>query len=297
MRKLYVDPNSHAAQAVKAATAAGDLDIAAKLKRIADQPTGFWVGPDDHWHPIDRIEAVIDAAVTAAHEKGQSRLIVVYGIPRRDGDGKSAGGAKDGTSYTAWIARLARGLKRRHNVMIALEPDSSALTDFLSPEELNERLDLLSTAVDILTAAGALVYVDAGSFNWIPAAKIAPRLIQAGVAHAQGFALGISDTERPEDQIAFAEQLRTVLSELGAPATHYIVDTGRSGAGSGDGAWCNSLTARLGKPPTLNPSIPNCDGLLWIKPPGNSDGDGAKCNNGPKAGDWWLAGALRLLSP
>ncbi|MYV59291.1 endoglucanase, partial [Streptomyces sp. SID4931] len=46
-----------------------------------------------------------------------------------------------------------------------------------------------------------------------------------------------------------------------------------------------------GEAPTTQTGDELVDAYLWIKRPGESDGD---CKGGPKAGDWWPEYALGL---
>ena len=83
--------------------------------------------------------------------------------------------------------------------------------------------------------------------------------------------------------------------ELGTvtPTVHFVVDTGRNGAGPHDmsayaaapyhqspavitglqtGNWCNAPGARLGVKPTADTGVPLVDAYLWVKTVGESDG-------------------------
>ena len=75
--------------------------------------------------------------------------------------------------------------------------------------------------------------------------------------------------------------------------THFVIDTSRNGAAAEAEGFCNPPGRRLGQAPTLDPGIPLVDALLWIKRPGESDGD---CGGGaPTAGEWYAAYALSLV--
>jgi endoglucanase len=77
------------------------------------------------------------------------------------------------------------------------------------------------------------------------------------------------------------------------PATHFVIDTSRNGTGPNDmssyadapydqpssvistlasGNWCNSPGAGLGLRPTAKTGVPLLDAYLWVKTPGQSDG-------------------------
>ncbi|MEP6852296.1 MAG: glycoside hydrolase family 6 protein [bacterium] len=109
-------------------------------------------------------------------------------------------------------------------------------------------------------------------------------------------------------------------SELGStqPTAHFVIDTSRNGQGPwtppagtyGDPqTWCNPPGRGLGARPRANPDPANplLDAYLWIKTPGQSDG---QCNRGiagsttdpewgnitdPAAGAWFPQQALELV--
>ncbi|WP_442538328.1 glycoside hydrolase family 6 protein, partial [Streptomyces pseudogriseolus] len=61
--------------------------------------------------------------------------------------------------------------------------------------------------------------------------------------------------------------------------------------GDPDERWCNPPGRALGETPTTRTADPLVDAYLWIKRPGESDGE---CKGGPKAGEWWEDYALDL---
>jgi endoglucanase len=271
-KTLYVESSSNASRQA-AAWRTSDPVGAAYMDVIAAQQSAIWLG-DWTSNPSGTVDAALDRAGSAL------QVLVVYNIPHRDCGAWSSGGAADGTAYASFISSVASGLQGRQAIIV-LEPDGLPLTTCLSASQLTEREALMSSAVDKLTAAGGKVYLDAGDSNWISAATMAPRLKAAGIGHAAGFSLNVSHTETTTDSVAYANELRALVGTT----AHFVVDTGRNGLGpSADNAWCNPLGLALGHNPTVNTSIAGLDGLLWIKPPGESDGS---CNGGPVAGAWW----------
>jgi endoglucanase len=132
------------------------------------------------------------------------------------------------------------------------------------------------------------VYIDAGHARWRSAASMAVRLRRAGVARARGFSLNVASFDSTRTEIrygaAIARRLRT--------HTHFVIDTSRNGKGPAPGAgWCNPPGRGLGAAPTRRTGKPLVDAFLWIKRPGESDG---QCNGGPGAGSWWPDYALGL---
>ena len=103
---------------------------------------------------------------------------------------------------------------------------------------------------------------------------------------------------------------------LGAtqPTAHFVIDTSRNGVGpwnppahpAGDAQdWCNPPNRGLGYRPTANTGQPLVDAYLWIKIPGESDGQCYRWTGGPldpvrgvqdpAAGQWFPDMALELV--
>lgn len=278
--RLYVDPGSQAALQVSrwASTRPND---AALVARIAEQPQAVWLGG---WLPD--VEATVRSVVDAAASAGTAPVLVLYHVPRLDC--VEGFGAADAGAYRAWVDRVSAGLAGRKAVAI-VEPDALGhLAECLGTAGQRERLDLLRYAAERLTAAGAVVYLDAGTAGWIPAPIMASRLEEAGLASARGFSVNVSNFETDRISMAYAE---AVAASLDRPVG-WVIDTSRNGKGS-NGEWCNPDGRALGDPPEVVTDVPGLDGLLWIKRPGESDGT---CNGGPPAGTWWPEYALELAA-
>jgi endoglucanase len=104
------------------------------------------------------------------------------------------------------------------------------------------------------------------------------------------------------------------------PTAHYVIDTSRNGEGPwrppvsppypDPQDWCNPPARELGLAPTLDTDVPLVDAYLWVKIPGESDGE---CTRGlgpagetvdpewgridPPAGRWFPEMALDLTTP
>lgn len=282
---LFVDPSSTAAQQVARLTAANATASAALVKKISSQPTAIWLGD---WFTTAQIGSVLAADLAAARKAGTTATFVTYAIPGRDCGGYSAGGLTDST-YVAWNAAVARALHGSHSVVI-VEPDAVAmLATPACARYTATRPGLLKSAVDTLVSAGLTVYLDAGNSRWISPAKMAPLLLSAGVADARGISTNVSNFNSTAEEIAFADQISGLVG-----GTHYVIDTSRNGADrSLVLGWCNPTGAALGHDPSVSDGDTRLDALLWVKPPGASDGT---CNGGPAAGSWWLSNALSLVS-
>ncbi|MEV7534620.1 MULTISPECIES: glycoside hydrolase family 6 protein [Streptomyces] len=282
----WVNPEGKAARAVAAHRAAGRTAEAALLSRISTRPVAEWIGPD-------RPEAETRALTEAAARAGRPALLVLYDIPNRDCGLHSAGGAADGTAYRAWVDAVARGIGTRRATVV-LEPDAvTHVVDGCTAERHHgERYALLKAAVERLKRQpGVTVHLDAGNAGWVAPENLAEPLRQAGVAAADGFAVNVSNFRTTEESVAYGRRLSALVG--GKP---FVVDTSRNGNGpytEGDPAenWCNPPGRALGEPPTLRTGDPLVRAYLWIKRPGESDGE---CRGGPRAGEWFDAYALEL---
>ncbi|MFC8733778.1 glycoside hydrolase family 6 protein [Luteimicrobium sp. NPDC057192] len=115
----------------------------------------------------------------------------------------------------------------------------------------------------------------------------------------------------------------TGLTPDPAHQAHFVIDTSRNGVGpwtppAGNGwpdaqVWCNPPDRGAGARPTLDPGVPLVDAYLWIKVPGESDGqcdrgtgdtdaagrstDPARGGNAdPAAGAWFAQQARELVA-
>ncbi|WP_328911974.1 MULTISPECIES: glycoside hydrolase family 6 protein [unclassified Streptomyces] len=208
-----------------------------------------------------------------------------------------------------------------------------------------ERYSEIHYAVDALqTQGGAKVYLDAGHSGWLSINDVVPRLVNAGVDDASGFFLNISNY-RTDSELAYygklvssclayvhnggaasacpnqwwnvndaqnwlADNVKTAPSAM----KHFVTDTSRNGQGpwtppagvySDAQDWCNPPGRGAGARPTLNTGNPLEDAKLWVKIPGESDGQCTRGTAGPKdpergyadpaAGAWFPQQALELV--
>ena len=279
-RRLYVSPDSSARRQAETWRRARPAD-AALLDRIASQPVARWLGG---W--VTNIGREVNQTVTTITSSGALPVFVAYNIPNRDCGSYSAGGADGANAYRQWMRDLAGGIGGRRAIVI-LEPDGLAGMDCLNAAARQERVTLIRESVQMLKAQRASVYIDAGHARWQPAAEMARRLTQAGIAEADGFSLNVSNFQANAINIAYGEQ----VSRL-AGGKHFVIDTSRNGVpGTDPSQWCNPRGRALGVVPTTNTGHPLVDAFLWIKAPGESDGT---CGGGPQAGAWWAQYALEL---
>ncbi|WP_221355775.1 glycoside hydrolase family 6 protein [Streptomyces beigongshangae] len=283
---FWVNPDGNAAEQVAAYTKDGKDQDAELIRRIAEQPTGQWLSPEN-------AEQEARGFTEAAAKADREALLVVYNIPHRDCGQFSGGGAADGNAYRAFVDQVAKGIGDRATTVV-LEPDAVLhMVDGCTPEEFHEeRYDLLRGAVEKFTSLkDTKVYLDAGNAGWGKTDDITEPLKLAGVENADGFAVNVSNFYTTADSTKYGKELSAKVG--GKP---FVIDTSRNGNGpytQGDPAekWCNPPGRALGETPTTDTGDDLVDAYLWVKRPGESDGT---CKGGPKAGEWWPEYALKL---
>jgi endoglucanase len=253
------------------------------MDKIATASQAIWFG---NWN--SDIAGAVGAKVAAASAAGAVPVLVAYNIPQRDCGGFSGGNTTTtADAYRSWITAYAAGIGSARAIVI-LEPDALAGMDCLSTADRQLRMDLIRFAVQTLKASGNVrVYIDAGHARWHPASTMAPRLVGAGIALADGFSLNVSNFISDADNVAFGTQLSPLIG-----GKHFVIDASRNGLGpTADLQWCNPPGRALGRRPTLATGQALVDAYLWIKRPGESDG---ACNGAPAAGVWMPEYALEL---
>lgn len=250
---------------------------------LAEQPTAYWLTPEQD--PLGRAGETVLDLIAQARDQSRSVAIVVYGLPERDCGNHSAGGLSE-EDYPRWVAEIGDALETAPDLqkIVVLEPDSIALAPDCG--NIADRARQLSAAVEELESPGTWVYVDGGHSNWLGADRMAYLIRETGLVGAvRGFATNVSNYQSTTDEFAYAAELSAKLDGM-----HAVVDTSRNGSASSGGEWCNPSWQTVGDPGgTYADDI--VDTNLWIKPPGESDGE---CNGGPKAGTWWPFAAVDL---
>ena len=262
--------------------------------KIGRYAQAFWVIPEAY--DTDHVRAKVREYTGDAAAARKTPMLTVYGIPGRDcGQYSSGNPLTTAAQYRGWIRQVARGV-RNQSTLLVLEPD--ALPLFSSPVEACPTKPtgwqgMLRFASRVLTKAGAWVYLDAGHSNWTPYDERPAVLKAAGIGYARGFSTNVSNFRTTASEKQYAAFLLRGLRKLGVRGKHYVIDTSRNGATpSADGYdEINPTWARIGRPPRLI-FDGAFDGTLWVKHPGESDGER---NGGPASGVWCDFLADRLL--
>lgn len=217
-KPFYVDPASAAMVAARNANPPN-----AELTSVANTPQSYWL---DQAFPPATVGGTVARYTGAAQAAGAMPVLTLYGIPHRDCGSYASGGFATGTDYRGWIDAVASGLGSSPATII-VEPDALAMADCLSPDQRQERFDLVRYAVDTLTRdPAAAVYVDAGHSRWLSAEAMAARLNDVGVGRARGFSLNVSNFYTTDEEIGYGEAISGLTN-----GSHYVIDTSRNGAG------------------------------------------------------------------
>jgi endoglucanase len=105
------------------------------------------------------------------------------------------------------------------------------------------------------------------------------------VESVRGFATNVANYQTDDDERDYAGRLSRLLG-----GAHFVVDSGRNGNGS-TSSWCNPAGRAYGTEPGYVDDGTALDAFVWVKPPGESDGE---CGGGPPAGEFWPERALRM---
>jgi endoglucanase len=227
---------------------------------------------------------------------------------------------------------------------LSLLPSDCGMDD-AQGSKTTERYDEVHYAVDALEPlAGTKVYLDAGHSSWHSVNDIVPRLVSGGIGDATGFFLNVSNYRTDSELAWYGKLVSSCLAYVkdggaaadcpnqwwavndaqawldshvhAAPSAmkHFVTDTSRNGQGpwtppagvySDAQDWCNPPGRGLGARPTLSTGDPLQDAKLWVKIPGESDGQCTRGTAGPAdpergyqdpaAGKWFPQQALELV--
>ena len=258
------------------------------LKSILNYPTGHWISMPENG-TLKTIHKRVQHIIN--HHGEYNPIIVIYSIPDRDFSGHySKGGCHNSDEYLQFITIVANELSKGADPIIILEPDALPAVWNKSYLLQQERTQLINKTIDILnTIPNPHIYLDIGNPEWIlDTYEAGELLIEAGVHMTNGFSINVSNFYSTEWCIEYGEQIAVMVEK------NFIIDTSRNGNGNlHKDKWCNPPGRKLGIKPTLKYDNDLVDACLWIKPPGESDGE---CNGGPKAGDIWPEYVKGLLN-
>ena len=276
---FYVYPYSNATNQADQWRTTRPVD-AFYMDKIAKGAQARWFG---NWN--SDIYSDVRNYVNLAAASSSIPVLVAYNIPERDCGSFSGGGSDSITAYQNWIKAFSSSIGN-NSAWVILEPDALPQITCLSPEDQVIRNDLLNSAISALKAnPNTRVYVDIGHPHWLSVDDAVSRLKNAGIDKADGFSLNVSNFVSTSENIFYGQKISSLIGNK-----HFVIDTSRNGFGD-NGEWCNPSGRALGNRPTSLTNADLVDAYLWIKNPGESDGN---CNGGPNAGMWWPDYALGL---
>ena len=279
-------PDKDAVQQIHSLIKQHNLKAASMIDGMTDKGHAVWLTGGT----AVEVKKQVRETMRQARWQRAEPVFAVYNIPGRDCAGYSAGGALDAASYAAWIDGVAKGIGAGKAVVI-LEPDSLGLlpqTDCGSTVFTDaDRYAELSGALDRLTQLGnvsdcANIYWNGGPPTWV------------GVSMSPFGQWSDTATDPALNTAAINTRQAGYVG-----TTHFVIDTSRNGQGMWDyrGSypdagtaqdWCNAPNRGTGIAPTTNTGNPLVDAYLWVKVPGESDGQCTRGTAGPADPEWGL---------
>ncbi|KAF8598772.1 cellulase CEL6B [Ceratobasidium sp. AG-I] len=276
----------------------GNTALAAKVAKLTTVPVGIWIADRAS---VPNIGTYLQDANNIQSSTGKKQIVnlVIYDLPDRDcaagasaGEYSSANGGE--AKYKDFIADVKNQIQRYPNVLVAavLEPDS------VGNMVGNQGIPFCATAAPVhkrslayaISVLGVLpnvsLYLDGAHATWLggqnnlgPTANLLGGIYASAKqlnpnAVVRGISTDVSNYNGLDVETTYYNNLQPYLASAGYPA-HFIVDQGRSGnqkVSRAGADWCNFKYAGLGQRPTSNTGSSLIDAILWIKPPGESDG-------------------------
>ena len=250
------------------------------FEQIISQPRAFWYG----WGRYDKKKLPEKSINRLLKRAGEDIVtLVLYNIPDRDLLNYSRGGASSFEEYKEYVDSFAKGIDRK--CIVVVEPDALPHLLSIEGEQYNLRSNCIKYAVETLVQTDATVYIDVGHPEWLTPNEISILLLQTYTDIAHGISVNVSNFVDTETCIEWASKINHLTGGM-----NFIIDTSRNGAKTD--TWLNPVDAKIGSLPTLKTDVQFCDGFLWIKIPGESDG---KSEGAPPAGKFFKSYAENLI--
>ncbi|TMW55466.1 hypothetical protein Poli38472_010348 [Pythium oligandrum] len=249
-------------------------DYAFAIEQLENLGTATWYTDRE----IDGDFVGVAERLVEACDNSTRLTAVVYGLPNKDCEaGYSSGGnVTNAAEYEAFISSLADVVGDRKALFI-LEPDAVGLlgngVDSCA-EKFGYRANL-KTAIQHLSAnPNADIYVDVGFWRLADPgqaahiAEIVRDISNAG--RVKGITLNTSNYQGTNAMVQMCNNFQTAY---GSKDLGCIIDTSRNYNAYNGSEWCNVRSGGIGHPPTSKTGIDNIDYFVWVKPPGESDGE------------------------
>lgn len=207
--------------------------------------------------------------------------VVVYGLPNKDCEaGYSATNSQVQTAedYALFIDTLTTIVGTR-KVLYVLEPDAVGLIANGGCALESGYTENLLVAIDKLTDGNehAEIYLDVGFWTLFEPEKAAAvaqvvkeLVLAAGRGQVKGITLNTSNYRPTKEMVSLCGKFQDAYNST---ELHCIIDTSRNNNEASSEEWCNRRGSGIGHPPTSDTGIDYIDYFVWIKPPGESDGE------------------------
>ncbi len=274
----WVNPDGNAAQQVATYEKAGKKADAELIRKIAEQPTGEWLTPENRraggaWlHRGRREGGPGRAARPLQHPAPRLRPVLAAAAPRT--------ATRTGLSST----RSPRASSDRPATVI-LEPDAVLhMVDGCTAEEFHEeRYDLLKGAIEHAQVPEEHEGLPGRGQRRLGQARRRSSSPCGGRASTRPTAsrstCRTSTPPRTPSPTARSSPRRWATSR--SSSTPAATATGRTPRATPRKHWCNPPGRALGEAPTTKTADALVDAYLWVKRPGESDGE---CKGGPEGG-------------
>lgn len=268
------------------------------MAKIALRPLTIWAGP---WFPDDYARTVAQQIIQAT-TRGNSDVLSQVAIFRLNPwEGQACPGSwgpADQGSYRAWINQFAAGIGTSR-VALILQPDLPIALCAPSPVPLQ----LVAYAARRFNALRhTTVYIDVGAAEWASVSQAASLLEHAGIRHARGFALNVTQYGSTTMELEYGAQIVQALGAAGIAGKHFVINTDENGApflagqypgNSQEARTCrgphDTICVTLGIPPTTDVANPrwglsaadraiaarDVDAYLWAGRPWVDNGTGS----------------------
>jgi len=256
------------------------------IDKIFSYPVSFWFGTRQGRGPIKNLKNRMTRLLNRAHPS--LPVLVLYNLPDRDIGQHSEGGATSIDHYFDFVNEFSLGINDKSPILI-FEPDALPHSTLMSAPKAKERYNTMATALHIISKnCNAFTYVDIGHSNWLSPDEAGKLINKVSNDNIRGFSVNVSNFRTTKESLSWSLEVGEYTKY-----NHFVIDTSRNGAGPFGNDWCNPPGRALGTPATTDTECELCDAYLWVKIPGESDG---QCNGGPLAGKFWAEYANDLVT-
>ncbi|TMW59626.1 hypothetical protein Poli38472_004695 [Pythium oligandrum] len=277
------------------------------ISMVASQSIGVWytdrqtnTAESTRSFFLPKCEGSVNQASQNQGIASQRPTIVVYGLPQKDCEHgfSTAGSNKNSDDYRAFLNLLAEA-SQNQPVIYILEPDAIGLLAKNGCGNSNNYAANLALALDVLGAnPNADIYLDIGYWTVMSddgAAEVAEVVKKVDTSgRCKGIALDTSNYRSVKEMATSCERFARVSGKN----YHCIVDTSRNYVPPASNEWCNAKNTGIGQLPTANTGHDLIDHFVWVKPPGESDGEcsGQTSDSlpGPSAGSFFTEHFVQL---